>query len=708
MGNIKVQVNNLSAGELSPALSARTDIAQYRNGAREMLNMIPLIEGGSKRRDGTIYREMFDVEKARLIPFVVSTDAAFLLAFLPSELRVYDANTGDGVATLTTYFDETTINKIKYVQNRYSIWFVCGDRPVYWLRCSTDFTAWSIEEFVFDVPPLAEGENIPDAGLKPDGVDFGTLITLTATSLPAWLNGKPYFVGDEVWHNGQAWICVVDNTNKQPGVDVGSGPGGSPFNFWNPTDGGIANIFDESVIGSLVFINSGVVRITEFITENQIRGEVIKKLSADVQAIPKSWSLKSTAFTDEQGHPKTVTFFKQRLVFGNTKTYPNAVWFSRVGDIRNFLPTDDDADSIYVSTSSDQRDEILHLAQSRSGVVAFTGGSEFSIGSDSTLTPATVRIIEHTYYGCDGYVRPCRVGTELLFIQRGGARCRAMAYRFDADGLVAPDISTLSKHLADNHGGIVEMTYQQEPHSIVWCVLGDGKVASLTLNREQEVIAWALHDFGGQVISMCAVVGNVAYDKVFMLVKRQQGGDDVDLILEQMAEGLRVDCATQAWFDAEVKTNHVAAGRYGDLTAYFGNQVIPILHYEVEGGATLEAEVEGIYTLGLNFTSRLDLFPPELAQPPQTTRINKIKCDRISFALTNTPTLKYNGRLIELLTFDDPVLSPIAEGAGFTGLYGEDVGAWVDVNKFKTTIEQDLPLPLYVQSVIFDLQMNDR
>ncbi|TDH97231.1 carbohydrate-binding protein, partial [Acinetobacter baumannii] len=68
--------------------------------------------------------------------------------------------------------------------------------------------------------------------------------------------------------------------------------------------------------------------------------------------------------------------FKQRLVFANTKTSPNQMWFSRIGDDGNFLETTQDADAFSIASSSAQSDNILHLSQ-RGGVVALTGGAEF-------------------------------------------------------------------------------------------------------------------------------------------------------------------------------------------------------------------------------------------------------------------------------------------------------------------------------------------
>ena len=46
---------NCTAGELSPRLLGRVDVAKYQNGLRTCYNAIPLVHGGAKRRPGSRY-----------------------------------------------------------------------------------------------------------------------------------------------------------------------------------------------------------------------------------------------------------------------------------------------------------------------------------------------------------------------------------------------------------------------------------------------------------------------------------------------------------------------------------------------------------------------------------------------------------------------------------------------------------------------------
>ena len=53
-------------------------------------------------------------------------------------------------------------------------------------------------------------------------------------------------------------------------------------------------------------------------------------------------------------------------------------------------------------------------------------------------------------------------------------KIRELAYNFDVDGYLAPDMTILAEHITES--GITQMTYQQEPNQIVWGVRDDGEV----------------------------------------------------------------------------------------------------------------------------------------------------------------------------------------------------------------------------------------
>lgn len=72
-----------TAGELAPALYARTDLAKWHTGARTMRNFFVHAQGGASNRPGTqfVCRTKYPDRTVRLIPFVYNSDQTYILEF---------------------------------------------------------------------------------------------------------------------------------------------------------------------------------------------------------------------------------------------------------------------------------------------------------------------------------------------------------------------------------------------------------------------------------------------------------------------------------------------------------------------------------------------------------------------------------------------------------------------------------------------------
>ena len=91
MARIGTTQPSFAAGEISPRLYGRTDLAKYHSAAEAIENFIVRPEGGVMRRHGTRFAgETRDHGKAsRLIPFVFSTVQAYMLEFGEQYIRVW-------------------------------------------------------------------------------------------------------------------------------------------------------------------------------------------------------------------------------------------------------------------------------------------------------------------------------------------------------------------------------------------------------------------------------------------------------------------------------------------------------------------------------------------------------------------------------------------------------------------------------------------
>lgn len=662
MAKAKIQKSNFTAGELSDELFTRTDIAQYANGARQLLNVLPVVEGGVKARPGTVnlYTMSFEDYPLRIVPFDLGKSPRFLVIFCINRIKVLDVSSAEIV------FDQLGTGYVgggmlSIAQQGLSMWvaYSSGLLPIRWLRASDDFTTWDFDDFPVDTPPFAEINPTPEADILPSGKDVGQEITLTSQGSP------------------------------------------TPPDIWTIDD-----------VGKFVSINGGLVRITSYTSATEVKGLVLQALSAVVKSIAGAWALKESVWTDAEGYPTCITHFKQRLVAAATPKRPNHIWFSRIGDERNFQLTTLDADAFEVVPSSSRPNRVVHLGALRDGVVALTTTNEFFIsGGGNPLTPTTVTAVEQTSYGADEYVTPIRISNELLFAQRGGMRLRAMSYRYEVDGLIAEDLSALAAHIPKAHGGIKSICYQQEPDQIVWCVLNDGTVASCTLNRDQQVIAWAQHDFGfnTSVYDMCVTSDDTAY----MLVYRGNNVIGAQVMVEQLDYNVLLDGALllDASNDAvSIPSPSLSYFARDDAVVgcTYGHRSI-LVTASSPTAVALESGVvpdgESVY-VGMKYPCRVRPLPPELSGAPLTSLTSKVRLHNITLALKNTNGIKVDDEFVPLRNINPLAFanSPIQLFSGYTKV---EQRGWDDLHELDVTIGRDDPYPMRILSLIYEMSAND-
>lgn len=716
MAKISLIKNNFTSGELSPLIWMRTDLNQFRNGAKSVENMLPIIEGGMKKRGGT---ELLRIEQdaIRIIPFIVSHSKNYIVVFKPYAINILDSE-GNLMKTFTTTYTAEQIPDINYCQSRYNLWLVHGSHAISWIRCSEDFSNWAFDKFTYSVPPL-EDTYTPTLSLKSSEINVGKTTTLTASIYAAHTANKQYTVGDICYVFGANWTmkyyrCLVDHMNQVP-KDVYATTIDPETQeviytetvYWQAITPEEATAFNSSIVGKYIFVNSGVIRVDRFISATQVTGEILVKLSANVEAIARSWTIKEPIFNETYGYPRAITYFQQRLVLAGSKKYPNYIWLSRTGDESNFLTTTLDGDSFTVAASSEQLSNVLHLSQSR-GIVVFCGGSELTINAQDSLSPTNANIMEHTAYGIVQTIKPIKVGSELLFVQRGAERIRTLVYDYAQDGLVSNELTVLASHIGEEGKGFKEMSYQQEPDSVIWFVMNNGKLATLTLDREQSVISWAKHDIGGNVLSIASLPSTTGADKVYFLVNR----DGIKQI-EQLKENLLLDTAITASVthtDEGCTVKHSLIAVLGDnISAYYKDSehtyAVPILHRE---GDTIHIEcdeqVQEI-VIGRKFTARVSLLPPDISQAPATSNPSLFKVDHMNLYMYKSINPKVNGEIVELKNYDDEALD---KPKPFTGQQRISLDGWNTYDNFKLVIEQDEPLPFHITAVVLELNINDR
>ncbi len=253
-------------------------------------------------------------------------------------------------------------------------------------------------------------------------------------------------------------------------------------------------------------------KIESYDSSTQVRG--IPKLAVD-SLIPNEvigftfpvW--RKGAFSTARGYPKTCAFHDNRFFFANTSTEPTRIWASQIDDFYTFLTGSLDTSALDTSPAATQSNDIQWLCSFKRTLVIGTASEEWTMDSgdtDSALTPSSARLRRWSHYG-SGPLQPVISGDGLLWLTRDG-RLREFAYVFERDGYSAPEMSLLAEHIPGLSGGVTDMIVTQSPDPTVWLVHSGGELSSFIYDRENNVTAWASHNFGSgsrEIEGICSV-----------------------------------------------------------------------------------------------------------------------------------------------------------------------------------------------------------
>lgn len=454
---------------------------------------------------------------------------------------------------------------------------------------------------------------------------------------------------------------------------------------------GSANVFSAAHENTRLRIGGKELLITDYDSPTVVTASVIQTLSGTTATI--DWA--EQAFSPARGYPSSVAFHQDRLVIGGSRDLPNRLWFSKSGDLFNFdLGTGLDDESIEFAILSDQVNAIRGIFSGRH-LQVFTSGAEWQVTGDP-LTPTSVQIRRQTRIGSviQRYVPPINVDGATFFIARNRKEVQEFIYTDLEQAYQSTDIALLSKHIIQDP---VDMDYDQT-RRLLFLVRSDGKLATLTVYRAEEVAAWTLHETQGHVLSI-SVVG----DDVYLLVRR--GGA---VFIELFGDDFNLDSALSGESDAPRTT-------WGGLDHLEGlavsivadGRVLP--PQTVTGGEIVLEAAASQVQVGLPYTHVIEPLPPSAVSEVGAAR--KVRLVEAIFRLQDTAAFRLDvgrgpgdvslRRLGEAEILDEP--PPLVSGdIGVRALGWQN-----DATKPLWRIEQDSPLLFTLLSVSTELKIND-
>lgn len=694
--------NNFTSGEVSPRVFGRTDLETYNRSLKELRNMIVYPQGGASRRPGSqfILDDFKTDTTLRLIPFTVSESLIYVLILtddvssfgqiLKATDNTLHAITLDGI--LATHFSAAQLPDIKFTQSGSTLILTHPLQKTVYL-----YSTGTVDDF--------EASTLLDAG-------------------------NDILAGQDEWETFPYKINVnAAHTMTLSSVFLGAATLTSSVAF-----------FKSGHDQSLWQVEDGYFRATGFTSSTQLAGTVVKAITTIASGTPTGiWS--EGYWSDARGWPRVATFHQQRLIYAGSTDFPDTVWVSKAGDIREFDQTlgSGDNDAFVFLLASDKVDLIQWLSPAKRLNIG-TLNKEYIAGDSNGVFNANNPFISPETTHGSAYVQPVRAQESPVFVSRSKTRLREFTFNFNEDNYRSADLSLQAEHIftrgRDQHATfnnpqVKFLDYQENENSLIWVLDNNGAIYSVTRDRQNNLLAFAHHIIGGALSGEAPKVESVAIvptadntsDEVWIVVVRTIDGSTARYI-EKIGREFKRDDLTNASTSIDDKPVYsdsaklVILGGPGKTFSGFDHlegETVDVLADGLSVGQKVVTSGDVVLNnnateivAGLNYRSLIQPLNVEAGSALGNSKGSIKRVHRIGFEFYRTVGAKFGKDETDLedinfrptdLDLDQPI--PL-----FTGLKELDYPQGYEKEVSPVAV-QDLPLPMALNSLIWEGVTND-
>jgi hypothetical protein len=624
--------------------------------------------------------------------------------------------TSGKIVEVTTTYSVTDIFEINFVQSADVVYLAHKDHePAKVTR--TTATSFTLEDIDFTDGPYLD-ENGTDITLYASAQTGTVTITASAdlftsddvgryirfrelleTHHDEWAASTSYANGVTVRYDGHVYLQDTGSTQTS---------GNTPPVHLSGTEtyGNIDWTYQHD--------DTGYVKITAF-TSATVVTAVVQEDDQGVSVLPdhvvgvadatKKWSL--GAFGGDQGYPRAVAFYEERLYFAGTTGKPQSIFGSVTADFENHTPGTEDDDAINITIASDKVNVIKHMIPGRF-LQILTTSSEFTLsGGTGTqpVTPTTVNVLRETTFGASD-IRPVRAGTSTILVQKGTEKVKEITFSLDADGLVGRDLTVLAEHIT--RGGLTDMVWQQEPELILWFVRADGELVGLSYDPPNNTVAWHDHILGGSaIVESITAIPSGTEDQVYLSVKRTINGSTVRHIVFMKSIYFAADVEESFFLDSGLTYDGSATTTISGLNHLEGETVQVLAdgstHADktVSGGSiTLDRSASKVH-IGYNYTSILETLQIEAGAEDGTSqgKIKRLHGVTVRFLETVGAELGPDTNNLDRIPFRDSSMAMDEAVPLFSGDKELSFPSGYE-NNARVVVRQNQPLPMTITAVM--------
>lgn len=675
---VQVVQNTFNSGELSPQMLGRSDLPYFQHGVQTLENFLIRPQGGILKRSGTRFvQECEDsAVKGRVVPFVFSTTQAYILEFCDLKIRFYrdEANireTGQNITNVTqanpavvtinahgySSGDEIYIQNVGGMTEINNRFFIAAGVAANTFQLSgedstghTAYTSGGTAECVHEVTTTYTEAQLPYLRFA-QSADVLYIVheahapaTLTRTAHTSWaLTDLDFIDGPYLEMRVQEVGDTMEDDTLTLDPDAASG---------NVTLTAAANVFedprdDDRMIrwGKNDGTDWGGLRVTVVTDATHADADIV----AGILPVEQPPTIEAAHAASRYWHfgayypanyPRTVGFFEGRLALAGTPLEPERFDASVTGGWNDFALTsrvDDDVNAdngiSYQLGGANDVQVIRWLATIRNLVIGTTGGiwPVQASSSNEAVTPTNINLPRSSAFGCAN-IQPVTAYDTVVYVSRTNKKILAAGYNYEPDAYRTEDLTIMAEHVTGT--GIDFLEYQQEPHSIVWALRGDGQLAGMTYEQGQKVHGWHRHIIGGVFGTGDAVVESIAvipspnadHDQVWMIVKRTINGSTVRHIEFMEQDFADSDDGEDAFFlDSGITYDGAPTDTFSNADHLEGETVQVLadgaVHPDVtiaSGAFTLNYDASVVH-VGYSYNANCETLPLEMTDRRGTT-----------------------------------------------------------------------------------------
>ena len=565
---------NFTAGEISPRVRGRTDIARYKNGTQVLENFLPMRQGGIVRRPGFRFvAEVKDSTKlTRLIPFEFNDEQTYVLEFGEKASASFTVAAAD--ASANTFTIATDVTGTFRATRTFTVSGSTANDGTYAVLTSSYDGSTNTTIFVTSVTDgTNDGNIIADIGYIRFYRDETQLES--STDVPTEID-SPYDAGDLAnvkfaqsndiiffahpdYHPFKLSRTSGDDTQVATWTMDEELIGDGPYLDENVTTTVITASASTGSINLTITIGSGFWLETDVGRSVRVRNgatlagwAVITSITTTLIAVATvqvtdvgdtipttasltTWSL--GAFSNTTGWPAVVSFFDGRLWWAATASEISTLFASSLDNREDYRPTARvttagtvaDSDGIVAQISDSQQNPVRWLFSDQRGMIVMasqglhllTNNANGDVISGATLG---LSLRKQNNDSVSTLVSPQRSGTMILAPEKGERRTLQQVFTFQDERIIGTDLNLLADHVTV--GGAVASAVQDRPDRRFWLARSDGQLLCLLYDPEQAVVAWSRHILGGNtpVVESIVTINEANEDQLWAITKRAVAG----------------------------------------------------------------------------------------------------------------------------------------------------------------------------------------